>query len=540
MNDERLLDLIDQLVLGDLSADDHDRLQQTLKQDAVAREIFRERMDLEAGLRTCASEEHPSSSESATPEHSRAAGKNYFLLQRKILAFCIAASLFLIVCIPLSSFLGRSNQQEVVENNGPDPVLGQPQAKFFGFIRQQDDCEWSISPPSHSGRPSGRLTACKLALSKGIAELSFDSGTNVTLDAPCEIEITSADTARLLAGNVFVDVTELSNGFTLSTPESQIIDEGTEYAVSVGDEATEVHVFDGRVVWIAESGGVDSQSSFEERIEAGEARGYLRSNPSKSKIVPFGKRQFVRHLEQQVKATAGDSLLAYDGFENLVGRLRRGRSGFGWAGGWQAGGQARGPLADVVDSPDHIVFGLDRSDRRQVSLAGGCDIRRTFENPIELAAGKSVFLSVLLSRQGAQNIQESQSLQISLEPDLPGRGRRLHQIVSFGTTTEGFPFINSGNKITQTASRIVSGQTYLYVLRVAISEDGTLPSLRVYQTYEKVDASEPTAWTVSGELGSAEYPLASIRIITGENAAWQVDELKVGSTWQAVTVATSD
>lgn len=64
----------------------------------------------------------------------------------------------------------------------------------------------------------------------------------------------------------------------------------------------------------------------------------------------------MRRIEQQVKESVGDSLLAYDGFENIAGRLRRGRSGFGWDDGWQAGAQRRGRLADVVNSPNDVVL----------------------------------------------------------------------------------------------------------------------------------------------------------------------------------------
>ncbi|MEM6778285.1 MAG: FecR family protein [Planctomycetota bacterium] len=528
MSPEGLSELIDSLVAGEISSDDHDILQQTLKEDSSARDAFRERMDLEVGIQTWASAEVQASSSAAAPTNrSQHTDDGSSSTRTMLLGFAVAATIAMIVGIRLSTLSNDRGQEKSLL----DPGRVSDRAQVVGVIRQQDDCEWKIRPVSHAGR----LALGKLSLSKGVAELRFDSGTNVTLDAPCEIDVTSPDTAQLLAGNVFVDVTELSNGFTLSTPESRIIDEGTQYGVAVGDESTEVHVFDGRVVWVSATAGMDLQSGFQERIEAGEARSFLRSTPSKFKLVTLGKLQFVRRIEQRIRDSAKGSLIAYDGFENLVGLVRRGRSGLGWSGGWQAGGRGRGPSADVVNSPHDVIFGLDRSGRRHMSLAEGCDVRRMLESPMVLTSGNGVFLSILLSRQRSRTTNEIGSLQVTLEPDLPGRGRRRHQIVSFGVTTDGFPFINSGNIITRTASRIASDRTCLYVLKLAISNRSTFPSLRVYQPDEAVDHAEPSSWTVSGQAGSAEHPPASIRVLTGENSTWHVDELNVGNTWRSVT-----
>ena len=56
MSDELLLQQFDALVNGTISEADHRELQERLKSDVVARTLFRERMDLEAGLRTWAAD----------------------------------------------------------------------------------------------------------------------------------------------------------------------------------------------------------------------------------------------------------------------------------------------------------------------------------------------------------------------------------------------------------------------------------------------------------------------------------------------------
>ena len=38
-----------------------------------------------------------------------------------------------------------------------------------------------------------------------------------------------------------------------------------------------------------------------ERIPSGEARRYLRSEPDRSRHIPFGQRQFVQRIEQRIR-----------------------------------------------------------------------------------------------------------------------------------------------------------------------------------------------------------------------------------------------
>lgn len=506
MNRDELLRLIDALVQEEISPEKHEALQNELKANSEARALYRERMDLEAALHTWATEDVPASvhKDSETGSASRS----------KLRAIAVSAAAALLLAI--SPWLWPGGDDQI-------------QAQLVGVIRQQADCQWETEPTGSGGK----FAAGKLSLTAGVAELSFDSGTDVVLEAPCEIDVTSLDSARLLAGNVYVNVTELSSGFTLDTPEAQIIDEGTEYAVSLTSTSAEVHVFDGRVLWVPQA----NASAEEDRIEAGQARSYSRSDPTQRKHIPFGQRQFVKRLESELREQAGAALVAFDGFENLAGQLRRGRSGFGWSGGWDSGGRGRGRLATVIDAPAETVFGMSRSGRRLVSLSAGDDMRRTFEEPLALKPGDTWFISFLLERKPSDSEADGgRSLQVALEPDSTGR-RRRQQIVSFGVTSAGFPFIKSGNAIRETASRIVDGEVCLCVLKLAVDARGINPVMRVYHPGEALDEIELPFWTVTGAAGSSSLPAQSIRVTVGENASWQIDELKIGATWRSVTTA---
>ena len=358
---------------------------------------------------------------------------------------------------------------------------------MLGRLVQQADCVWQQA----ASLQEGRFTPGMIKLTSGAAELRFDSGTNVVLNGPCELAIETADSARLLAGSVFVDVTEVSNGFLLTTPEAQIIDEGTQYAVAVDSQATEVHVFDGSVIWTP----AKTDTDFADRIPSGEARRYLRGDPGRAHRIPFGKRQFVRRIEEAVRATGGGDLLAYDGFENLAGQLRRGRSGFGWAGGWESAGRGRGSLAEVIDAPPGVVFGIERSGRRQLALRGGDSLRREFEKPIALTSPSTLFVSLLVSRQSSVD-EAGSSLQIVLEPESDSARYARRHSVTFGITSEGRPFVNNAGTIDEAALSLAVGEPHRLVFRYEARARDTVGSLRIYQSGDAVEPLPPTAWTV--------------------------------------------
>jgi hypothetical protein len=372
------------------------------------------------------------------------------------------------------------------------------------------------------------------------------------LQAPCELKVTDASTAELLAGSVAVHVTEQSNGFVLGTPESKILDEGTEYAVSVAQDSTEVHVFDGSVWWVPKLGGERSTDDLQDRIEAGQAKEYARSKPSIGKFIPFGRRQFVRRIEQAVRRNTEGEIIAYDGFENIAGRVRRGRSGFGWSGGWLSSGQRRGKAAEIIDAPAGTVFGVSRDQRKLMLCSTGTDLRRELSPPITWDTGSELYLSFIIrdaetetqppsqrgelqdKTQPRLDPQSDRSLRITLEPDLPGRGRSRHAVASFGITSSGVPFINSRHRVSRTGLSILPGEDYFCVARIPPVDSSLPPRLRVYHSSEAIEPELAETWTVEAELPVERYGIRWIRITAGSDAVWHIDELRLGSTWQSV------
>ncbi len=523
MNDETLLRHLNSLLNGTIGEDEHRNLQDRLKSDPAARSLYRELMDVEASLRTLAAEEVVISPASAKKEQSLRKRRSAYWMWGVALTTLAASALAVLSLWPaktpndLGKALANTDTQEEVQNR--------PAVQLVGRIVQQSNCRWDSWPDIESGR----FTTGSMKLLAGAAELRFDSGTNVVLESPCEIEVASLDSARLIAGTVFVDVTEVSSGFLLETPESQIVDEGTQYAVSLDTDATEVHVFDGSVVWTP-----TSRDNYEaQRIAAGEARRYLRTQPQRSNRIPFGQRQFVRKIEADVLSGSGGELLAYDGFENLAGQLRRGRSGFGWSGGWQLAGRGRGPLAEVIDAPDDSVFGNSRTGRRLLLVRDGDELRRDFEHPISLGSERALFISLLVSRQ-AKEADDGASLQIAFEPESNSPRYTRRHSVTFGITSSGSSFVNNAGTIDETATNFVEGATYLVVLKYEFTSSNVTSCLRIFPPEAEINTDQPLVWTATSTAATGPQEFSALRITSGPNSTWQLDELKIGTTWPSV------
>jgi hypothetical protein len=92
-----------------------------------------------------------------------------------------------------------------------------------------------------------------LMLRKGIAKLLFDNGISVLFEAPSEFVLITEDQVKLNYGRLYAVVPQQGIGFTVTTPNSKIIDLGTEFGVRVDfNETTELHVIKGKTTLVAD------------------------------------------------------------------------------------------------------------------------------------------------------------------------------------------------------------------------------------------------------------------------------------------------
>ncbi len=133
-------------------------------------------------------------------------------------------------------------------------------------------------------------------LGEGMAEFQFDSGAKMVVESPASFRFITGDQVQLNYGRIFVDTEQAPGDFTVQTPQSRIIDLGTQFGVYAGMQGeTELHVMEGKTLLI---GGFLADSKTVEKVGMGQAcRVDLNGN---LQSVPFRNHQFVRDIDAEL------------------------------------------------------------------------------------------------------------------------------------------------------------------------------------------------------------------------------------------------
>jgi hypothetical protein len=155
-------------------------------------------------------------------------------------------------------------------------------------------------PESEALMPGKRLTNQKTfyTIQQGIAKIQFDSGASVIVEGPAEFCLKNSNAMVLRQGKIFAFVPGQAQGFSVSTPDSTIVDLGTEFGITVlPNQGTELHVFSGLTqILFPGSSRTDSVQD----VTAGQAR---RINAAAERIetIPLSEYQFVRQIDSDRK-----------------------------------------------------------------------------------------------------------------------------------------------------------------------------------------------------------------------------------------------
>jgi ferric-dicitrate binding protein FerR (iron transport regulator) len=118
------------------------------------------------------------------------------------------------------------------------------ETKLVASMTGTKDCVWSGA----AMQPGVSLQAGqRLNLAKGFAEITFDSGAQVTMEGPATMVVSSAWGAQLESGTVKASVPEEAIGFRVSHPSVDVVDLGTEFSMIADAVGAEVLVLKGSV-----------------------------------------------------------------------------------------------------------------------------------------------------------------------------------------------------------------------------------------------------------------------------------------------------
>lgn len=257
------------------------------------------------------------------------------------------------------------------------------------------NCLWSIGQKENDsetpiGFGSQLYAGQRLELLQGLAEVTFNSGVRVIVEAPANFVLNSADESVLHQGRLTASVPPGAEGFQVACRGLTLVDRGTEFGVRSDDQGdTEVQVFDGLVDgYIENSEGTPFKKvswKTNDVVMFDSATGEFRDVEKPS--------QFVRSLSDSPAINKG--LFAVEDFDYSVGPLGGHNGGYGWGGPWENisfadevhSSNAIGPgsirLENVDNLGNHAVLSGQFNRIRRVlstSFSGVFDTAQLIEN----------------------------------------------------------------------------------------------------------------------------------------------------------------
>ncbi|MEW4486494.1 LamG-like jellyroll fold domain-containing protein [Thalassoglobus sp. JC818] len=133
-------------------------------------------------------------------------------------------------------------------------------------------------------------------LQKGLLNLQFGGGVMVYVEAPASFDAVNDKRVVLHRGRLSARVPPEGIGFTVETPEAEVVDYGTEFSVDVESGASEVHVFDGLVrVHPGMSNQRDSSKSVD--LKASQAL-RISDDASEPEDISLATDRFIRNFDE--------------------------------------------------------------------------------------------------------------------------------------------------------------------------------------------------------------------------------------------------
>ncbi len=154
-------------------------------------------------------------------------------------------------------------------------VWVEPTTAAVAVLTHGVQMDWD-RPGIEAGAP---LAPGPLKLRSGIAQIEFFTGARIRIEGPADLELISSSEAAFHRGKLSAEVPPQAVGFTIRTPQGEVVDLGTEFALQVDGASSEVHVFKGEVE-------VHPQASAMRALKEGQAvafgarTGELAANPA--------------------------------------------------------------------------------------------------------------------------------------------------------------------------------------------------------------------------------------------------------------------
>lgn len=290
--------LLDAACEDTLSEEQAARLEELLRQDERAREVFEAYMQLNFVLyyqariravhersleirREPENRQEPESEVRKEPQNTLHVGPTTLgFLQRASTtlrpygAVVIGAGLLMAVAVGGLMLWGAGSDQSpsnspTAQNAMPDEPASN--SKTVAHLIDGRYCSWARQT-GDLRRGQRLFENQRLELLSGVAKIRFTSGAEIVVEGPGTLRLHSERRILLERGKLVGHVSPAAEGFTVDTPLGQVMDLGTRFAVACEDDlAAEFHVFEGQVLVRPKSTQPDEGPTAELRVSARQA-----------------------------------------------------------------------------------------------------------------------------------------------------------------------------------------------------------------------------------------------------------------------------
>jgi len=257
---EELRTLLIALETGDRDAGTFKQLARLLETSAQAREAYVNQIALDVQLevefaKSPVAVDLPQKLHSPVPSKEVPPGLRFFPSLRTNTRQALAALVFLSLAALIA--IGYRFSRPIIPSTEA-PVVSQPRVEqpvpvrpIVARITKQHRSRWlhtDFSQPSN-GEPIALRGGEQLRISAGLVEITYESSARIVVEGPATFEVLGdkrTGGGNLREGTLSAIVPAAAKGFTIHTPEADVVDQGTEFSIRV-TRSTEVHVFAGRV-----------------------------------------------------------------------------------------------------------------------------------------------------------------------------------------------------------------------------------------------------------------------------------------------------
>ena len=166
------------------------------------------------------------------------------------------------------------------------PDAGKAAPRVAHLVASVDATWQGVTPELNTPMATGPYR-----LESGSIDLLFADGAKVSVSGPAQFDLKSTRHLHLESGNLVAQIPDEALGFIVTSPQSEVVDLGTEFGLSVSNAGlTDVHVLDGLVEVLPADAAVSATPGKGVMIAEGHARRF-RGEPDKSpEKIPVSSR----------------------------------------------------------------------------------------------------------------------------------------------------------------------------------------------------------------------------------------------------------